>query len=163
MTTRDSQPTGAVRTLLVVDDQLGVRETLKFVLTGAGYNVVSAESGENAITLAASEPIDAALIDVHMPTMSGFEACDRLRAQAEQNGRPFRMWLMTGAGSTEMERRAHQCGTLGLFRKPFDLTKLVSELETGFASAIPRPLSATEAPVVPKVRTLGDYLPWKGK
>ena len=151
------------RTIMVVDDQRAVRETLKFVLTRAGYRVIDAESAQSAIILAASEAIDAALIDVHMPRMNGFEACDRLRVQAEQGGRSIRMWLMTGAADKDVERRAIECGTLGLLRKPFALSNLYETLERGFASPIPKAVQPRESSATPDTADgQRSVLSWNG-
>ena len=147
--------------VLIVDDHQPVRDILTYVMTREGYLVVSAESGRSALTLAAAERIDVALIDVHMPEMNGLEVCTRLRDQSELSGRHFPIWLMTGAGNTETERKAVQCGAWGLLRKPFDFVKLKETLEIGFAAPIPpraeSPGSAVAAATDPLSRSLPSW------
>lgn len=131
--------------MLIIDDQQSVRTTLEYVLGFSGYHVIGADSGAGAIAVAATEPIDGALIDVHMPVMNGFETCLRLQAQASALGRMFRIWFMTGAPSKAVERRAIELGTFGVLSKPFDLAALSARLEAGFSSPLPSVLQTTGA------------------
>lgn len=124
------------RTLLVVDDQHSVCLALAYFLENQGYRVVAAESGAAAVTLVEKEPIDGALLDVHMPVMNGFDTCLRLQSQAAVTGRPLKIWFMTGAGTNELERRATELGALGMFRKPFDYPFFLEQLEHGLSSPI---------------------------
>jgi len=61
----------ASRTVLIVDDDASLRQALERVLVGMGYRVVTAGSPDTAYALLRSEPVDAALLDVRLPTMSG--------------------------------------------------------------------------------------------
>ena len=61
----------ASRTVLIVDDDASLRQALESVLVGMGYRVVTAGSPDTAYALLRSEPVDAALLDVRLPTMSG--------------------------------------------------------------------------------------------
>ncbi|MEO7600191.1 MAG: response regulator [Opitutus sp.] len=118
-------------TIMVVDDHEGVRVTLELVLTRSGYRVLSADSGSCAVMLASTESIDAVLIDVHMPGMTGFE-CLRLILQNRdplQNRMP--VWFITGAPTPEVNRAALQVGALGVLQKPFELSELVAVLRSG--------------------------------
>jgi two-component system cell cycle sensor histidine kinase/response regulator CckA len=69
------------QTILVVDDEAGVRVMVARMLTLSGYAVVSAQSGEEAIAIARdyAAPIDLVLTDVRMPGMSGPELAEELR------------------------------------------------------------------------------------
>lgn len=124
------------RTLLVVDDQHSVRLLLEFALGVAGYRVVSAASGWEAMERAAKVAIDGALIDVHMPGLDGFETSRRLQAAAHAAGRSLRVWFMTGTAGAAIARRAAELGALGVLLKPFDHPALTAQLDAGFA-AIP--------------------------
>ena len=120
-------------TILVVDDHEGVRVTLELMLTRAGYRVLSADSGSCAIMLASTEAIDAALIDVHMPGMTGFE-CLRLILQ---NRDPLQSrlpsWFITGALTPEINRAAVEIGAMGVLQKPFEHAELVDVIRSGLA------------------------------
>lgn len=125
------------RTMLIIDDQQSVRVSLEYLLGLTGYRVIGADSGASGIALAANEPIDGALIDVHMPVMNGFETCQRLQAQASAHGLMLRIWFMTGAPSNAVVRRASELGTFGVFGKPFDYPAFLAQLEQGFSSPVP--------------------------
>src|SRR5688572_12393501 len=108
-----------MRTLLVIDDNKSVRESLRFLLVRRGYAVLMAENGPEGIELAAQHAIDGALIDVQMPGMNGFEVCRTLRQRAADAGRAFPIWMMTGGRSPNLVRLAAEAGALTLFSKPF--------------------------------------------
>ncbi|MDP3073816.1 MAG: response regulator [Opitutaceae bacterium] len=131
------------RTMLVIDDQHSVRVSLVYLLRLSGYNVIGADSGANAIVLAATESVDGALIDVHMPVMNGLETCVRLQAQARTLGRELRVWFMTGAFTGDLERRSARLGALGVFAKPFECPSFLARLEAGFSSPLPSLPSTT--------------------
>ena len=69
-------------TILVVDDEPAVRRVLLMRLQLAGYNVVSAEDGEEALEMFHSESPDLVVLDVMLPKMDGFAVCRRLRAES---------------------------------------------------------------------------------
>ncbi len=136
------QSSTAQRTMLVVDDQHSVCMALAYFLEWSGYRVLTAESGLAAIATVEKEPIDGALIDVHMPVMNGFDTCLRLQGHARSLGRELRVWFMTGAHSTVLERRGAEVGAFAVFRKPFDHSAFLARLEHDFSSPL-LPLPAT--------------------
>src|SRR5580693_3692902 len=72
--------TGSV---LVADDQDSNRELLKELLTAQGYTVIAVSDGAAALAELAQTPIDLVLLDVMMPRMNGFEACERIKANPD--------------------------------------------------------------------------------
>ena len=123
-------------TILIVDDNPGVRAALEHMLTQAGYGVISADSGPSAITLASTASFDGALITAHMTGMTGFE-CLRLIAQDRATRRDrVRAWLTTTARTQEMARAVAGSGALGLLHKPFDFSELLSTVEAGLAAPL---------------------------
>ena len=133
------------RKLLVVDDQGPVLETLGSMLTSAGYKVTCVPSGAGALAAARLSSFDAALVDIYMPLMDGFQTALRLREQTEKRGRTIHIWHMTGMSSPAVEERSAQCGVMGLLLKPFNLADLCRTLEAGFTAAIP-PAAANVLP-----------------
>ena len=129
------------RTLLVVDDQHGVCVSLSFLLSGAGYRVLTADSGRTAVAMLDSEHIDGAVIDVHMPGMNGFDTCLALQTRVAALGRALHVWFMTGAFTTVLERRCLEVGGIAVFHKPFQFPETLAQLAAGFA-APPPPLPA---------------------
>lgn len=112
------------RTLLVIDDNKSVRESLRFLLLRRGYAVHVAENGRDGIALAAEGNIDGALVDVNMPGMNGVEVCRALREQAAARGQSIAVWMMTGARTQELGKQALAAGALALLGKPFDFGEL---------------------------------------
>lgn len=78
------RPRGLV---LVVDDHANTRALYDQVLEAAGYHVVSAESAEQALTIANAIAFDVAVIDVGLPDMDSFELAQRLHAQGRRRPR----------------------------------------------------------------------------
>jgi CheY-like chemotaxis protein len=123
-------------TILVVDDEPGVRRACARMLTTAGFDVLAAESGQEALELCEQhrEDIDLALIDVVMPGMSGRDLAERMR----ERWRSVKIVFMSGYVASEigelgvMQRDAHFLG------KPFSsevLRQKVRDVLDGTASA----------------------------
>jgi CheY-like chemotaxis protein len=117
------------KTLLIVDDERSVRETLRLLLERRGYQVLVAENGPAGVALAAGQPIDGAMVDVHMFGMDGVAVCRALRAQAAGAGRDLAVWLMSGARSAEVIEAGTQAGACAVLGKPFNLPQLYEMLE----------------------------------
>ena len=120
------------RTLLVVDDNSSVRESLRFFLERRGFGVVLASSGPEAIAMYGQHVIDGAMIDVQMPGMNGIDVCRVLREQAGAANRPFVVWMMTGGRSPELAKFAVEAGAVALLGKPFDYADLYQRFETSW-------------------------------
>lgn len=71
---------GVMKTILVAEDRDASRELLNVVLTTAGYHVLLAADGEEALARAAETPADLVILDIHMPRLDGFGVIRRLRA-----------------------------------------------------------------------------------
>ncbi len=87
--------------VLVCDDEPQIVRALKVVLREAGFEVVVAENGEEALDRAAVEPPDAAIIDLILPDIDGIEVCRRLR---EWSSAPI--LLLSAVGDEEEKVRA---------------------------------------------------------
>jgi len=146
---------------LIADDHAAVRATLEYVL-GFHFRIVLAASGFEALTVIKSETIDAALVDLHMPGLDGFQTCEALQRYAREQGRTLNVWLMTAAFTKAAQKRALEIGAVELLSKPFDCEKLVATIENSFAepSAPPTLLSQRfEAkPSLPSERAIRSQL-----
>jgi CheY-like chemotaxis protein len=118
-----------MRTLLVIDDNQSVRESLRFLFLRRGYDVLVAESGAEGIALASQHHVDAAMVDVNMPGMNGVDVCRALREQATAAGRSIVVWMMTGARTPDVAKRAQEAGAVALFGKPFDFADLFRQFD----------------------------------
>jgi CheY-like chemotaxis protein len=123
------------RTILIIDDNASVRDSLKFLFAHRGYKVSVAASGPEGIELAAREAFDAAMIDVNMPGMDGIQVCRELQQRASQSGRKFPVWIMTGARTSEVVKAGIEAGALAILSKPFDIVDLFRRLEEQFSAA----------------------------
>lgn len=107
-------------TVLVVDDDTSILDTVSAILTGEGYDVVSATSGEEALDAVARRPPTVILLDMRMPVMDGWAVARALRSQ----GISVPIVVMTAAESAK--RWADEVGAEGYLAKPFGLDELLT-------------------------------------
>ena len=114
-------------TILVVDDEELVREVAQDILEGQGFEVVSANDGEEAVTLFGQrrEDIRAVLLDLTMPNMDGEEAFRSIRAIDPQ----ATVILMSGYSQRQARERLEDAGLAGFLHKPFRPTDLLRLLQ----------------------------------
>jgi CheY-like chemotaxis protein len=113
--------------ILVVDDESAVRDLLQEFLTSAGYEVLTAANGEEALALAEQEDPEVILLDAIMPGIDGLETCERLKTQERTAWIPIIM--MTGLGAVPGE--AYEAGAEDFVFKPLkhaDLLRRVSAI-----------------------------------
>lgn len=87
--------------ILVVDDEVDVREVIQLNLGKEGFEVIAAPDGESALDLLRSEPYDAAIVDVMMPGMDGLALCRAIRQDPEIRNLPV---LLLTARDSEMDQ-----------------------------------------------------------
>lgn len=110
-------------TVLLVDDEPGVRFALSEVLHDRGYRVVSAGSGPEA--LAALDGVDVVVTDLSMPGMDGLELVSQIAARAPA----LPVILLTAHGSEHLLRIASSRGACGCLSKPFDIDEIAQVVE----------------------------------
>jgi DNA-binding NtrC family response regulator len=114
--------TPAAPTILVVDDEAGLRRVLERILTRHGYRVLTAGSAETAYELLTAEQADALLLDIHLPTMSGLALY--LAIIHRWPALEGRIAIMTGDAEADEVRtwlEHHRCAVI---RKPFNLVQV---------------------------------------
>ena len=94
--------------IMIVEDDLALREIYSIRLTAEGYTVVVAGDGEEALAVAAQEKPDLILSDVMMPKISGFDMLDILRATPEL--KDVKVIIMTALSSPEQRARGEALG-----------------------------------------------------
>lgn len=114
------------KTILVCEDEESIRSFVVINLERAGYTVVQAGSGEEALACFAADPaIDIALLDVMLPGINGFETCRRLRQQSDSMG-----IIMLTARTQEAEKvNGLQMGADDYVTKPFGTAELIARVD----------------------------------
>src|SRR5689334_14738551 len=107
--------------ILVIDDDSGIRESLKMTLEYDGYEVTGAATGQEGLALVERDTPDLVLLDVKMPGMDGLDVLTRLRAMNEML--PVVMISAHGTASTGFE--AKERGAFDFLEKPFESTERV--------------------------------------
>ena len=111
--------------ILIVDDDLRLRELVRLALERADYSVITAADGRLALIHAAREAPDLIILDVGMPEMDGFECCRRIRATSEV---PI---LFLTARDDEIDRiLGFEMGADDYVTKPFSPRELVARVRT---------------------------------
>ncbi len=110
------------KTILIVDDSYSIRESVGFLLSEAGYNIIKAIDGQNALTFLDGRKIDLILTDLHMPNMNGIELISNVRNSGDYKRIP--MLLLTTETLKEKKLEAKKAGATGWLNKPFEKQKL---------------------------------------
>lgn len=108
--------------LLIVDDQDMVRQTLRLALEAQGHDVRVAWDGEEALRLYREAPADIVVTDLVMPNKEGIETICELRRWAPD----AKIIAMSGSGWVDFLDIALKLGADHVLRKPFDMRKLVA-------------------------------------
>ncbi len=127
--------------VLVVEGNPRERELLTAYLRAAGYEVRSAETGTLALRLAAAQPPDLILLDLHLPDMDGYKICRLLRQQPQTRIVP--VVILTESEELAHHREAYAAGAQACIPKPACRPALVATIEAVAAGA--RPMQATSA------------------
>lgn len=110
--------------ILVVDDSETVRQVLQLTLSDAGYDVIEAEDGDDALTKLASAPaVDMLITDLNMPKMDGLELIQKIREDSKHRFTPIVM--LTTESSEEKKRAGREAGASGWIVKPFKPEQLL--------------------------------------
>jgi two-component system chemotaxis response regulator CheY len=113
-----------MKTILTVDDSPSIRQMVSFTVSSAGYRVVEAEDGEDALQKASLTAFDLVLTDQNMPKMDGFTLIKRLRSLPQYEKVPI--IVLTTEASEEMKQRGRMVRASGWMVKPFDPDTLLS-------------------------------------
>ena len=108
-------------TVLIVDDEAGVRSALSGVLRDEGYAVEAVESGEACLDRVARAPYDVIVLDIWLPGMDGLATLERLRARRVDAP----VVMISGHGNIESAVRAIKLGAFDFVEKPLSLEKTV--------------------------------------
>lgn len=107
-------------TILVVDDRVGIRRLLQEVLQGAGYKVLTAAGGSEAMEITRENDVDMVLLDMKMSGMDGVETLTRLKKESPH----LIILIMTAYEELEVLKEAKRRGAADYISKPFDIEEL---------------------------------------
>lgn len=120
--------------ILIAEDERDIRDLVAFTLRFAGHEVVAVGNGEEAVTAAREEKPNLILMDVRMPRMTGYEACEKMKADPQLANIP--VVFLSAKGQESEIRTGMEAGADEYLLKPFapaELTQRVAELLEKYA------------------------------
>ena len=115
-----------MRTILTVDDSTSMRQMVRATLQSAGYGVVEAADGQEALEFARAKAVDLVISDVNMPRMDGITLVSELRALPGYRLTP--LLLLTTESSQDKKLEGKRAGATGWIVKPFNPAQLLATL-----------------------------------
>ena len=119
--------TKMARMVLAVDDSTSMRQMVRATLVSAGYDVVEAADGQEALDYARENPVDLVITDVNMPRMDGITLVSELRSLPSYRLTP--VLLLTTESSMEKKMEGKKAGATGWIVKPFNPAQLLATLQ----------------------------------
>src|ERR1700684_1187393 len=116
-----SSPAGSV---LIIDDEAEIRESLQTLLEMEGFEVETAVSGEDGISQMGDRPFDLVLLDLTLPGRNGMEILSEIRSHDSR----LPVIMITAYGTVENAVRAMQSGAANFVQKPWDNEKLLADV-----------------------------------
>lgn len=127
--------------LLIVDDETRFLQAIAQRLTKRGFDVRTAENGQDAIELARKEKFDIALLDLKMPGMDGGELLRILKEEHQF----LEAIILTGHGSLESAVELTKVGAFSYLPKPYELDKLVQVLKDAYEARLKKKFASDQA------------------
>ena len=124
---------GEIKKILVADDESHILHVVSLKLRNAGYHVLTARDGQEALEMAQSEKPDLIITDYHMPMLSGLELCRRLKQDPITSAIPAIM--LTARGYQLDPSDTEQSGILRMLSKPFSPRQLLTTVNEVLLSA----------------------------
>lgn len=111
--------------IMVVDDEMHIRELVRFYLDKAGFDTIEAANAEEALDIVENQYIDLAVVDIMMPRMDGFELVEQMRQYRE-----FPVIMLTAKSQSKDKLRGFSLGIDDYVTKPFDPDELMARVKT---------------------------------
>jgi len=124
-----NQEGAAPASILIIDDESEIRESLQTLLELEGYRVDTAESGEDGLAHIAGQPFDLILLDLALPGKNGMEVLADIRERDPQ----LAVIMITAYGTVENAVNAMQAGAANFIQKPWDNEKLLADVRAAIA------------------------------
>jgi len=127
----NTQAKGVKGHLLIVDDDLLLRQAMDAFLTREGYKIRCAPNGQMALTFAREDPPDLILLDIQLPDMDGFQVCRRLKGDPQTSNIP--VIFISGLEEVADKIKGFEAGGVDYITKSFQRQELLARLETHLA------------------------------
>ena len=114
--------------IMVVDDETDIRFVIRKMLEKEGYEVVTAESGEEAIEILKDTRPDLILLDVMMPGLDGWETCTKIKSNKKTMQTPVVM-LTAKTAEEDKIKALDECGAQWHISKPIDRPKFIETVK----------------------------------
>ena len=108
-------------TILIIDDEAGIRSSLQGILEDEGYAVKTTATGEKGLEFLGTDPYDLVFLDIWLPEMNGIDVLEKIKEQDER----IQVVMITGHGSVESAVNATKLGAFNFLEKPLSLEKVV--------------------------------------
>ncbi len=115
--------------VLIIDDEAAIRESLETLLEVEGYSVQSAATADEGLTRIGSRPYDLVLLDLALPDRNGIDLLAELHVHDPQ----LAVIMITAYGTVENAVKAMQAGAMNFVQKPWDNEKLLADIRTAVA------------------------------
>ncbi len=125
-TKKSSTASTGSKTILLVDDDSEIIDSMQTVLESRGYSVVIARDGNQGLVMAESEKPDLIVLDMMMPKRSGFLVLERLR---RSHSVPMRIIMITANEGSRHKSYAEMLGVDDYIRKPFAMDRLLDSVD----------------------------------
>ena len=122
-------PSSVTGSVLIIDDEVGIRESLQTLLELEGYDVETAVNGEQGIARLGDRTFDLVLLDLALPDRNGIDVLAEIRAHAPQ----LSVIMITAYGTVENAVKAMQAGAANFVQKPWDNEKLLADVRAAVA------------------------------
>ena len=114
--------------ILIADDEPDIRDLIKFTLTFAGHQVIAVNNGAEALEAALVEIPDLILMDVRMPRMTGYEACEKMKLDKRTSHIP--VVFLSAKGQEAEIQTGMNVGATEYLLKPFAPDELINRVKT---------------------------------
>ena len=146
--------------ILIVDDEPGIRESLRGVLEDEGYVCAAVGTGEQCLEELQQQPYDVVLLDVWLPGIDGLDTLSRIQ-EIPQDSRP-EVVVISGHGTIETAVRATKLGAFDFLEKPLTIEKVTVVVQNAAEQQrLERELNRLKESGGPKHRIIGDSVPMK--
>jgi two-component system, NtrC family, nitrogen regulation response regulator NtrX len=144
--------------ILIVDDEAGIRQSLLSILRDEGYRSDAVESGEACLDMLEKDPYDVVLLDVWLPQMDGLKVLEKL----QERGNPPMVVMISGHSNIETAVRATKLGAFDFVEKPLSLQKTILVVKNALEHLrLEEENRRLRAELEQKHQIIGDSIPMK--